>query len=297
MKKFLKLLIILFTSIGFVSFVFVLFNDVYFNTSFAIDPVLASKFGDFFGGYIGSLFSILSVLLLIYSSFRQNTDKEKNEVKNRFFKMVDYHNNNVAQINISPVNVQQDFKREGRRAFGIFKIQIRELLQLVAAVNKEAAFGLDDAAVIDISYILFYYGLSNNEIGFTKEKLQEYPRPDKLTAALFEKIDNNPKLELGRANQTSLSVYFRNMYHAIKLVDDSEYLSEKEKKDLVKIYRTQLSNPELYVLFFNLVSRFGTGWRRQGFVMKYSLLKNIPKGYCDGYSPAAFFPMEYEEGQ
>lgn len=42
-------------------------NEVYFNAGFKIDVELASKFGDFFGGFVGTLFSLLSVLVLIYA--------------------------------------------------------------------------------------------------------------------------------------------------------------------------------------------------------------------------------------
>jgi len=94
-----------------------------------------------------------------------------------------------------------------------------------------------------------------------------------------------------------LSAYFRNMYNAIKLVDDNKFLNTNEKKDLIKIYRAQLSNPELYVLFFNLMSRFGKKWKEKKYVINYSFIKNIPKGYCDGYEPNDYFEMTYEDDE
>lgn len=114
---------------------------------------------------------------------------------------------------------------------------------------------------------------------------------------MLEKIQENQELKLGRTNQTELSSYFRNMYNAIKLVDGDPYLSQKEKTDLVKIYRAQLSNPELYILFFNLVSRFGKKWVDSGYIIKYQLLTNLPHDYCDGYNPKDYFNIQYEEDE
>lgn len=54
--------------------------------------------------------------------------------------------------------------------------------------------------------------------------------------------------------------------------------------------RAQLSNAELYILFFNIISRFGKKWVDNNYVVKYQLLQNIPAKYCDGYDPKEFFP-------
>lgn len=55
-----------------------------------------------------------------------------------------------------------------------------------------------------------------------------------------------------------------------------------------------MSNPELYILFFNVISPFGKKWRKADFIKEYSLLKNIPEGYLDGYNPRSYFDITYE---
>ena len=101
-----------------------------------------------------------------------------------------------------------------------------------------------------------------------------------------------------KTNQTHLSSYFRNMYNAIKIVDESTILSDFEKYELIKIYRAQLSNPELYILFFNVLSRFGKKWLQNNFINKYDFIKNIPFEYCDGYDPKHYFPsIKFEEDE
>jgi hypothetical protein len=109
-------------------------------------------------------------------------------------------------------------------------------------------------------------------------------------------LKNNKKLSVGRTNQTNLSTYFRNIFNLIKLIDKSPILNDEEKIDLIKIFRAQLSNPELYIIFYNLASRFGLRWRikTNQYVTKYKLIKNLPKNYCDCFDPKDYFDIVYE---
>lgn len=113
-----------------------------------------------------------------------------------------------------------------------------------------------------------------------------------LYERLMMHIEKSP-YKLGRTNQTSLSAYFRNLFGAVKFIDESEMLFEEEKQRLVKMLRGQLSNPELYIFFFNAVSRFGQEWHED--ISKYQLMKNLPFGYVEKYDQSQFFEQDYEE--
>ena len=289
---------IIFGLIGIISFFAIIFNSSFhFNETKIIDPELASKFGDFFGGFVGTIFSILSVFLLIYTILHQNRDTQKSALEANFFRMIDYHNQNVNQLKIPHLDVTRKAETsDGRRAFVQFKIQINRLFDIVREINEEKKYELTEQQIADIVYVVFYYGIDGSWISFIEDKLLVYsPIHRELAKEIQDKINLNPNLRYGRPNQTNLSTYFRNMYNAIKLVDSSKFLNEIEKKDLMKIYRAQLSNPELYVLFFNVLSRFGRKWKENDYITKYKFLKNIPNGYCDGYIPNEHFPMEYED--
>ncbi len=65
---------------------------------------------------------------------------------------------------------------------------------------------------------------------------------------------------------------------------------KNEKYNAIKVLRGQLSNSELYVLFFNLISRFGKKWVAAGYVERYQLLQNLPIKYTEGYNPKEYFP-------
>lgn len=277
---------------------FILFNDTYFNTSLQIDSELAAKFGDFFGGFIGTIFAIFSVILLIYTIVSQHLEISKNGARDRFFKMLDYHNENIRSIRVPSLETEKkQIIEEGRRAFVVYKIQLKRLLQAVTEIDQELSTNLTDAQKIDIAYMCFYYGQSDTWIDFISQKLSFHQSGSIIAGMMLGKVKVREDLKLGRTNQTDLSSYFRNMYNAIKLVDNDKYLSESEKINLVKIYRAQLSNPELYILFFNLVSRFGKKWNANGYIEKYELLTNLPVAYCDGYDPKKYFNISFEEDE
>ncbi len=276
---------------------YVTFNKAYFHFDGDIDPELAAKFGDFIGGFIGTLFGFLSVMVLAYSILKQTYETRRNNIRNSFFKMIDYHFKNVEQIELtkpgSP-NVQE----KARRGFVAYKIQIKRLLQAICKVNSENDLGLNGHDVASIAYMVFYYGVGESWKTFLEDKLSCYECRELMINNLIRLSKRNPEMNLCRTNQTILSAYFRNMYNAIKLVDSEPYFTSKEKYDLIKIYRAQLSNPELYVLFFNVISPFGKKWREKDFVNKYSLVKNIPHDYLDGYDMKSYFDgikYEYEE--
>ena len=272
---------------------FVIFDKAYFHYGGDIDTDLAAKFGDFVGGFIGTLFGFLSVLVLAYSILKQTYETRRNNIRNAFFKMIDYHFKNVEQVEL-PKPDNPGTKEKARRGFVAYKIQIKRLLQAVCKINSENELELTGHDVASIAYMVFYYGADESWKTFLKNKLACYDCSELMINCLIKLSERNPNMKLCRTNQTILSAYFRNMYNAIRLVDSEPYFTKKEKYDLIKIYRAQLSNPELYVLFFNVISPFGKKWREKDFVNKYRLVKNIPHGYLDGYDMKEYFDMKYE---
>lgn len=290
----LKISGITLTVIGTITTFIIVFNKAFFNTSFIIDPKLASNFGSFFGGFVGTIFAILSVILLIYTIVEQNIENRKTSLKDNFFKMIDYHNQNVSQIKVPSLNTDNNHFEDGRRAFVVYKIQLKRLLNLIERINKKKKLKLKKEEIIDIAYMIFYYGLQGSWKKFIENKLDRYDKSEIIIKEIIKKIEKQPNIKIGRTNQTNLSTYFRNMYNAVKLIDNSELMNKKEKEELIKIYRAQLSNPELYIMFFNIVSRFGKKWKKREYIEKYELFKNVPQDYCDGYSPSKYFKMKYD---
>ena len=243
------------------------------------------------------MFSILSTLLLIYTIIDQFIERRKRWATDNFYRMLEFHNDMVKQLSVARIDTTKPELSNGRRAFVVFKLQIHHLLGLIKDLNTGEKWDLNQDQILRIVYMIFYYGIDEQWIEFLQDKIKEDIDFNIILNQVREK-EGNENLELGRTNQTSLSAYFRNMYNLIKLVDNDKYLSKQEKKSLITIYRAQLSNPELYVLFFNLRSDFGKKWNDKRYVETYEFLKNIPKYYCDGYNPEDYYPkikFEYND--
>ena len=136
----MKYVIIIIGTLFAIIFCFIVFNKVYFsfNTSIDIDPKLASEFGDFVGGFIGTLFTFLSILIVSYSILQQTCENRKNSVKATFFQMIDYHYKNLEQIE-TPKPERIDKIEKGKRGFVSYKIQMNRLLQALYEINSSFA--------------------------------------------------------------------------------------------------------------------------------------------------------------
>lgn len=268
------------------------------------------QFGDTFGT-LNCLFSGLAFAGVILTMLIHDKERKRDAIVDQFFKMLDYHQNNINNIVTTEIRipasepsskqlgsdndkiiklVTNDAKEiKGRKAFVEYKMQIKHLLRLVKEINQENNYNYSNLQIADITYCIFFYGANKEWKDFMTKYLNEYNEPSTLVDQILAKIAANPKYALGRTNQTDLSTYFRNIYNAIKLIDETELLDPKEKEQYIKILRSQLSNPELYVLLFNVLSRFGKNWKEHKYVTTYNLFDNMPEGYCDGYEPKAFF--------
>ena len=75
-------------------------------------------------------------------------------------------------------------------------------------------------------------------------------------------------------NENDLGHYFRNLYHIMKFIDETEII---DRKDVYSDFiRGQLSNFELVVLFYNCLTPFGFE-KFKPLIEKYALLKNLNK--------------------
>ena len=224
--------------------------------------------------------------------------------------MVDYHRDNVSNIRIKSY---KDFakesveKIEGSRAFVLFKLQLFDILKVVQEYNENLESKLSEDDEINLSYMVFYYGIDKDWDSFTENHLREYSQDAlKYLENKRKEIREKTGTNIGRTNQTVLSSYFRNMYNAIKFIDENIYLTKSEKYNYIKMYRSQLSNSELAILFFNLKSKFGKNWKvylknnkvvDHNLVERYQLIKHIPEGYLQKYDHKKSFNMDYEDDE
>ncbi|ECM2321699.1 hypothetical protein TN69_16855 [Salmonella enterica subsp. enterica serovar Typhimurium] len=80
-------------------------------------------------------------------------------------------------------------------------------------------------------------------------------------------------------NFANVGHYFRNIYHIFKHINDSNYLTEKEKTKYAKLVRAQISSIESGAMLLNGFSSVGKPAKK--FIEKYSLLQgfSLSKGF------------------
>ena len=275
------------------------FRDNVFHVSKS-NPIDAyGLMGDSYGIF-NALFSGLAFIGVLITLYLQSRDNRKRTIEEQYYQMLDVQQKVIDEINVSQVRKVKQGEpiavAKGRKAFVEFKIQMKYLVKAIKEVVERNGFELSDVDIADIAYAVFFYGSSKTWKPFMMEYLKDYPDTERLTDAIITRLDNEKKYILHRPNQNYLSVYFRNMYNAIKLIDSSSFFNDEEKMNYVKILRAQLSNAELYILFFNIISRFGKKWVDNNYVTKYQLIQNLPSKYCDGYTPKDYFPnIKFED--
>lgn len=300
---FLTILSVIFLILTVLLFFIFIFNKTYFNFSGKIDVKLAADFGTFFQGLIGTLAGITSALFMIVIFLLQTKQSRISQVENAYFKMLDYHRENVNSIHISDFRMEKKnkvtgevFTYDGKRAFVIFKLQLFECLDYVDNVLKNEKLSLTPQQKIDVAYMIFYYGFEREYDDFCKTVFRKYPK-DFVNKLFANRNIYKKGHKIVRTNQTSLSAYFRNLYNAIIFIDQNQDLSQEQKKNYIKILRAQLSNPEQCLLYFNVMSRFGKKWKEYNLIQKYELIKNIPRDYCNGFDFRSDFKINYEDDE
>lgn len=115
-------------------------------------------------------------------------------------------------------------------------------------------------------------------------------------------IEMNIKIYLNfyEDRQSDLGHYFRNLYHVLKFIDNSEEINDTEKFKYSGMLRALLSSYELSLLFYNALSKFGVE-NFKPLIERYSFLKNIDDNllvdikHKDEYNKLAFVSSRMRE--
>lgn len=240
----------------------------------------ASQFGSFISGYIGTMCSLLSAVLLFSTLKSQRQSSEIEKFESRFFELLRLHKENVNEIEMGQVR--------GRIAFVMLLRDFRIIFKLTEEVYKEyqknniIEFNVNDK--INIAYLSFYYGTGPNSTRILKNALAQYP--ESFVKQLVERFDieyidrsRDEECRLFEGHQARLGNYYRHLYQTVTYVHDREI--NINKQEYIKILRAQLSNHEQALLVFNALSDLGKEWIQKDLINEYKLIKNIPKDFID----------------
>lgn len=292
-RNFTVLIIILFGII----FINLIFISEAFRETDSVNPETAAQLGDFVGGYIGTFFVLISIVL-IYLTFKKQSESIQHEkFENKYFELLKIHRDNVAEIGIG-----NDF---GRKIFVIMVREFRIILSIVKEISKKTNQKYSQKDILIISYYAFYVGVGPNSSRILKESLKSYNINfvEELVNTLNNKEikqkainDRNLKFNPFEGHQSRLGHYYRHLYQTVCFVDKQTF--SLDKYEYVKTIRAQLTNHEQALLLINSLTPLGNEWWEKKLLINYKFVKNIPYGFFDKENEidlSVYFPNEYFE--
>lgn len=283
---------------GFISINIIFFAKAYRETK-TINPETAGQLGDFVGGYIGTIFTLISVIFLYSTLKNQRHSSSIEKFENKYFELLRLHRDNVNEIGIG-----KDF---GRKIFVTLIRELRAIQTITKDLSENLGLHYSKADVFRISYITLFFGVGPNSSRLLKSALQKFDK--KLVEQLEKTLNtkgykNKVKSQRGfkftpfEGHQSRLGHYYRHLYQSVTFVDNQEI--DIDKYEYIKTIRAQLSTHEQGLLLINCLTSMGQNWQTKNLLLKYRFVKNIPKDFFDKSTEIdieELFPNDYFEWQ
>lgn len=280
-------------------------NSIFFAKAFrdgtVINRVAAGQLGDFVGGYIGTIFMLLSVVLLYSTLKNQRSNYQSQMFELRYFELLKLHRDNVSELELKSA--------KGRKIFVLLLREFREILKIVKEKAKETNLDFPPEKYIEIAYYCLFYGTGPNSTRMLKDSLSKIPC-DFVDALVGKLSDESTKQSVKKnrnfeyvpfeGHQSRLGHYYRHLYQTVCYVNSKNFLSFKEKYDYVKTVRAQLSTHEQAMFLLNSLTPTGNAWWKYNLMLDYKLVKNVPQFFFDEDGEldiTGLFPESYFEWQ
>ncbi|MCE7064010.1 putative phage abortive infection protein [Dyadobacter sp. CY326] len=272
--------------------------DVYRETN-TVNAENAAHLGDFVGGFIGTIFTLISVVLL-YSTLRDQRESSHIEkFENKYFELIKMHRDNVTEFGAE--------KYSGKKLFVLMIREFRLIQKIVKQIAETLSLEFSSKEVFAISYYVLFIGVGPNSSRMLRKALVKYG--NEFAEALIDRFSSHEvkaenkserKLEYTpfEGHQSRLGHYFRHLLQAIAYVDNQKI--DIDKYEYVKTIRAQLSTHEQALLFINSQNPIGKAWEDQALIRRYRLVKNIPQDFFDPENEIDItegFPKDYFEWQ
>lgn len=166
---------------------------------------------------------------------------------------------------------------------------------------KDGELSLYNKVLEMIHNVCMFKKMGESEILKLCNDINDAPERYFLRCTIYDGIPDNGQLyypsDLLIGRNVTLGLYFRQLYHLVKMVATSQVLvDEIEKYEYVKILRTQLSDYEQVLLYYNSLTNIGKKWNEpdqtqsslnneyswiesMAFIPRFRLIKNVPPSY------------------
>lgn len=268
------------------------------------------QYGDYVGGVVGTIFALAGTILVYASFVNQQRRNTIESFEFTYFEMLKIHEDIVKDMNYKG--------KKSREVFPEAISELRNLFESVLAVLediklKSKAHKIHNPNVADETLYKYLDDMdiphmaSVMSVGYLYYGIDDYYLTSKSEAPLYV-VNELVKKELNTIEidpiDNVLGHYYRQMFQIVKYVANTTWLSEAKKYDYIKMLRSQLSDYEQMMLFYNSLSVNGNSWRepypestieKMGYIARFRLIKNIPFHYkYFGNHPQRYFATEIE---
>lgn len=289
----------LFIAVGGLIIIGLVFSAEIYTETNTLNIEGAAQLGDFVGGFIGTIFTLISVLLLYSTLKDQRTASTIDKFETKYFELIKMHRDNVAEMGLT--------EHFGKKIFVILIREFREILKITITVAKDCNQNFDPKELFVISYYALFFGVGPNSSRMLKAVLASY---DNNFVEKFEKTLNNSETKKSiqesrklkytpfEGHQSRLGHYYRHLYQTVCYVDNQ--VCDIDKYEYVKTIRAQLTTHEQALLYINCLTPIGNIWWEKGLLCRYRFVQNIPFEFFDSKIELDFvkdFPPNYFEWQ
>ena len=309
-----------------------LFFPYWFTTRswFDIDFSTTGEIGDTIGGILGPFIAIAAAILTFLAFWvqfkaneQQKSDLQIERFENKFYNLIEIHRNNVSELIIGT-------KTSGRKAYISMFNELKFTYMIIKDYynnkykNDFPNNPVSDDVIYNISYLVFFFGVGANSSKVVIDLIGESNLSFFQCVEEFIKTNKNgwrtqrKKGETIGANSVNevfeldirympcnghmsrLSHYIRNLFQIVKYIDeqDEKIIPFEKKFQYASTLRSQLSNHEQLLLYYNALSVLGKPWIENGLLVRYCMIKSLPLPLADFYKkPLDWLPEKNEHGK
>lgn len=239
------------------------YKAIIFNPNLPIKTDVFGQFGDIVGGIVGSLWALAGVILFYAGLTEQRKDIKTNQAALR--KQIIALEKQGEEIELQ--------RQEYEMARKIFEEQ-RDVLKEQSKTSKIQQFESNFYSLVNI-----YVRIRNEILSSSVDSMIDINK--KINSVDLTNVDIRDKMKVISenyqgvyyTNKDRISHYLKTIYRLYKVIDDQDNLSEKDKYFYAKIVRSQFTEEELYLIYYNAHSNYGKNFRQ--LILKYNILKHF----------------------
>ena len=186
---------------------------------------------------------------------------------------------------------------EGRKVFVTMTTELIACFEILEYYNNLWQTNIDIQHLLELAYQFFFFGskseiVSSNNISSPiienfRIEINKIRDLHKNSSGVKNRINglNGKEIKLYvkylpfSGHENRLGHYYRHLYSTVKYIVNKEkegLLNYKQSREYLKILRSQMSNDEQLMLYYNYIIGFGADWENEGYLTTYRMLHNLP---------------------